>query len=651
MSASVWVEYHSAPRSGCVGKLIVTVSMAMTEPSRGESGPLASFRATRGELWFFLLGAVALAFGVNLVSDAAGNKLSGSAALAVGIPVCMVAVTLLVLSRERRRRASYCGWVLAGYDQKGNVDFLAPVPRYELADQVARQTTLFTSYVAEAAMRWRDRPQSLIRDATESLCLQALGDALEDTLRRDSFERDIVTVTREELGDVFQGNLVLDLISDPDLFPVDASSLEGEYEALVFGGTVGYQRMHLSLPRGSRLQRRNGDLRVKTRRCTIAMKTECSGAATVVPESFDKHYLAPRDLTSLSPLEVDVTVDVRFDVTSFIPGRALQYHDWIDGWLKRVQEKVEVEAFYTRIGWEPAATVIDWLIDRGIEGLGAGGLKQLVEQALDELRSQGIVVESSPDGDLHRVRFGSAAVFLEAAGGAAPTRILLTAPVLQDIEDENGSRPRAIVAELNEANAVLGRGRFVYQPQSRAIFLRKELITGHVVVDELVATIRAVGDAADRYDDDLKQRLGTGRTAAEIFEVQEVARTPEVPPQDRRASEVLDDSDWREVTRVALQRAAIDADGQPVTKRIRAADGRWVDVVVASDGLPLTVTMRMSAFGRPDERGEVMFMATRAGLIATILDDAGHPTATAESILEIETEGNGNDAAGEDDSR
>ena len=75
--------------------------LTMGGASRGKTGPLASLRATRGELWLFLLGGLLLAFAVNLVSDAVGNVVdSPGAALGVGLGCVLLGVVLLFLSTE-----------------------------------------------------------------------------------------------------------------------------------------------------------------------------------------------------------------------------------------------------------------------------------------------------------------------------------------------------------------------------------------------------------------------------------------------------------------------------------------------------------------------------------------------------------------------
>ena len=261
-----------------------------------------------------------------------------------------------------------------------------PVPRYKLADRVARQVTLFDQNTVEAAVRWRETPAALIRDATEALCLQALSDAYTGKPRdgeSDGATDSDATATRQELEDVMEDNLLLDLLMDPDLFEVDTESVEAEYAALRVGTTLGFEPLKLRLPKGAELARSGDELQVKTSACTLTMRTECSGSTASTPSAFKRHYLALPDSAGVSALEVSVDLRVSFSARSlFWPG-ALRDLGWIDEWLSLVEDLVDAPSFYTRIGWEPAMTLIEWLGERQRASGLTEGAEGLLRQTLD----------------------------------------------------------------------------------------------------------------------------------------------------------------------------------------------------------------------------------------------------------------------------
>jgi hypothetical protein len=599
----------------------------MVGASRGKTGALASLRATRGELWLFLLGGTLLAFAVNLVSDAVGNLLpSHGLALGVGLGCVLLGVVLLFLSRDRNRRASYEGWVLCDKPETEVPGVLTPVPRYKLADRVARQVTLFDRNTVEAADRWREKPRKLIQDATEALCLQALGEAYASKSRdgecMGATDSD-ATATREELRDVLKDNLLLDLLMDPDLFEVDTESVEAEYAALRVGSTLGFEPLKLRLPKEAKLARSGEKLMVKTSACTLTMRTRCTGSTASTPSAFKRHYLALPDSAGVAALEVSVDLRVRFSARSLCWPGALRDLGWIDEWLNLVEELVDAPSFYTRIGWEPATTLIEWLGERQGPGGETEGAEGLLRQTLDSLRSKEADIEPSSDPDLHRLRFGSSAVFIARGTGVDRGWIFLTAPVLQNVMDGE-DRLSAVEYEVRAADAEIKagpetkRGHFFYEQAADAILLRTEVHCSKTDPADLAALVREIGGTADDYDDRLQERLGSGRTAEEAAQAREAVRDPTA----------------RAPALKALRDARRNPHGKLATKRMRTADGSWVDVLLTDDLQPLKT--ELTALRDPQdsapESSEALLVLTWEGPVPVKLDDAGCLAAGRDEI-------------------
>jgi hypothetical protein len=84
-----------------------------------------------------------------------------------------------------------------------------------------------------------------------------------------------------------------------------------------------------------------------------------------------------------------------------------------------------------------------------------------------------------------------------------------------------------------------------------------------------------------------------------------------------------------------MGRAARDGLGQLLTTRLRAGDGEWADVLMMSDGKPLTTQVdlgEISGGALEDKQSTIMLMRGFGGLIAVAVDPEGRPVRSAASL-------------------
>jgi hypothetical protein len=96
--------------------------------------------------------------------------------------------------------------------------------------------------------------------------------------------------------------------------------------------------------------------------------------------------------------------------------------------------------------------------------------------------------------------------------------------------------------------------------------------------------------------------------------------------------------DWQ---RQAMADVARDDLGQPLTTRVRAADGGWADVLMTNDGEPLRIEVDIGqvAGATPDGRlSPVSLMRGLGALVVVALDPHNRPVRSPESLREPDGE-------------
>ncbi|MDQ4144163.1 MAG: YbjN domain-containing protein [Actinomycetota bacterium] len=600
---------------------------------RDTSGPLAAIRRERRQFGELILSAVALAVGANLVSEWLSGTVGHAPALAIGLTLCVLILSVVLFTRPRRRDETLEGYVVVA-EARGRP---VPVPRYEMAEDVARQLQHFIDTAPEVGERWRESREAVIGEAVEAFALTLLSRQSDESFRRSVTDPRIQTMGRDELSEVLASNHILNLLTDPELLPpIDTGAVEGEVVALIVpGGATAYEQLRIRLPRGSTLRRRDGELRVRTRACEVRITAACDDL-TVLPDRFARHYLGLRDETlQLTARRVTVTASVRFPPSAFLRARALEYSEWVDAYLRRLGETVSSAAFEQTINWPVALTVIDSLRGMGGEqemnrlALGpVGSAEEAAGRASEIMQAERIPFESYEGGRLLRVRRGSATVFVEVAQRPDGVVLHLSAPVLQQVEVDGVEGTLALLQEVNAFNASQSFGRFIHHMDSATISLDYELLADEMHPTPLVHALDTIARTADEADDVLQRALGTGRRTDEVATT---ARLGE------HGAIVLEATELSELDR-ALSRAARDERGGIVTTVVEAGDGEPAEVALDRDGQILQVVTDMGQYHEGGGTETLAFMKALGGLVAVALDEHSRPVHGPQYVDELSRE-------------
>jgi len=140
---------------------------------------------------------------------------------------------------------------------------------------------------------------------------------------------------------------------------------EGEV-VLAYGerGAV-YERLDLVLPEGSQVKRLepNGIV-IETKKLRIAMFFRFEGFGALLPDGFTEYYLGIDDreyVDHYSTYTLHVDIQVSKKLGAYVSSEVLKYYGWVDSFLDRMEASVDQRAFFDRLGWESAATVLQCL--------------------------------------------------------------------------------------------------------------------------------------------------------------------------------------------------------------------------------------------------------------------------------------------------
>jgi hypothetical protein len=101
------------------------------------------------------------------------------------------------------------------------------------------------------------------------------------------------------------------------------------------------------------------------------------GADELLPTDFEKYYLRMQEYHQRSNPSVvkekaiGIEVKVFFKNSIFFSRTGLQYYEWLDSYLDKLEEEFSSSYFFKKIGWDSVSTLMDYL-NRGGEHFNSG---------------------------------------------------------------------------------------------------------------------------------------------------------------------------------------------------------------------------------------------------------------------------------------
>jgi len=205
----------------------------------------------------------------------------------------------------------------------------------------------------------------LQKEEIEYFVLDQLSTHLTDYFnhRRDKLGG-VITFGRRDIPAVLMDNRFLEMFSRPmeerEGFNHHGNEkargeTRGEIIYAMGSGGQRFERFDLTLPKGSTVFRKLGDIVIKTPRFEMKISTEFEGYGAVIEPYFAEKYLGV-DWGEINSYKVGANISVKFNPLSIFTPSGWGYYQWVDSFLDSIEKKLSFRDFKKNIGWEVAYT-------------------------------------------------------------------------------------------------------------------------------------------------------------------------------------------------------------------------------------------------------------------------------------------------------
>ena len=144
--------------------------------------------------------------------------------------------------------------------------------------------------------------------------------------------------------------------------------------------------------------------------------------------------------------------------------------------------------------------------------------ERVIQQVYGILSMNKVEFRTTDDDKSFLVPYGSAGVFVDFKDwGEGSTLVNLHAFVLEQV-DSSGDRRLKILEELNEFNKSTYMGKLYLDAEGGYVVLEHDLLGDNLDGPELMGALGLVASTADRMDDELIAKIGTGRRAKDDWD-------------------------------------------------------------------------------------------------------------------------------------
>jgi hypothetical protein len=374
-------------------------------------GPLSGILSERSSLTNIIIGTIIASLGVNLVSESILQMFFFGAhiILIIGIGASLASVWyfIRIMTAKRTQERNYSGFFIVDHIEKKVI----PVNRYSYSinlsrylesacaeSQDIRMVLERSIYVPDttikiprenideegiereeraAAKKLMATPdRRLILEATEYFVLRMLSTHLTNYFNDEKFkEQNLTKLERKDIPQALLENRFLNLFSKPmeervaafeDQF-VSKSTKGGSAES-----NTDFRHFHLILPTKAKVSRIDEKTcEITTQKFTLRVAILYLGADEILPADFEKYYLRLQEYYQRSnpPMvkekAIQIEVKVFFRNSIFFSTTGIQYYEWLDSYLDKLEEEFSSSYFFKKIGWDSVSTLMDCLSRSG----------------------------------------------------------------------------------------------------------------------------------------------------------------------------------------------------------------------------------------------------------------------------------------------
>jgi hypothetical protein len=372
-------------------------------------GPLSGILTERNSLTNIIIGTIIASLGINLVSESVLQIFFFGAhiMLIIGIGAALASVWYFVriMTAKRTQVRNYSGFFIVDHVKKKVI----PVNRYPYSINLSRylesacaesqdirmalersiyvpDTTIKiprenidevrTEREERAAVKkpMATPDRRLILEATEYFVLRMLSTHLTNYFNDEKFkEENLTKFEREDIPQVLLENRFLNLFSKPMEERVAAASFEDRYISKSTQGGSGesntdFRHFHLILPNKAKVSRTGENTcEITTKKFTLRVSILYLGADELLPADFEKYYLRLQEYyqrsnpSMVKEKAIEIEIKVFFKNSIFFSTTGLQYYEWLDSYLDKLEEEFSRPYFFKKIGWDSVSTLMDCL--------------------------------------------------------------------------------------------------------------------------------------------------------------------------------------------------------------------------------------------------------------------------------------------------
>jgi hypothetical protein len=366
----------------------------------------------RSNLIELILVAAFLALGIELLAGWIAGALEPhrtyTLLLALALIVGSVAYLFLRGQAGLNKKCKFEGALILTTEQHRPL----PVPGYRFADRMCQYIGGLSEN--KALLRaWQETPLTYFREDSESELIHELSPAMR--LTREALEyfvlqelslhlsahfdnnpeirdSEIERIGRQDIPSILLRNRFLELFSksmeDREAFArapaprsvkdldekrpaapsmIQVVHLQGEISQVVYQiGSSGeiFDYFELVLPARSAVSRLDETtIAIATQRFTMYIRVVYDGFGQVLPSEFAEYYLKSKP-GEVHSYKIGIDIAVEFSRLSLLTSKGWEYHQWIDSFLDKLEERFSFDRFIAEIGWKTAITTVRALKSR-----------------------------------------------------------------------------------------------------------------------------------------------------------------------------------------------------------------------------------------------------------------------------------------------
>jgi hypothetical protein len=369
-------------------------------------GPLSGILTERNSLTNIIIGTIIASLGVNLISESILQMFFFGAhiILIIGIGASLASVWyfIRIMTAKRTQVRNYSGFFIVDHVEKKVI----PVNRYPYSINLSRylesacaesqdirmvlersiyvpDTTIEIprENIDEEEIERKERAAAkklmatpdrrLILEATEYFVLRMLSTHLTNYFNDEKFkEQNLTKLERKDIPQVLLENRFLNLFSKP-MEERAAASFEDRYISKSIQGGSGesntdFRHFHLILPTKAKVSRTGENTcEITTKKFTLRVSILYLGADEHLPADFEKYYLRLQEYykrsnpSMLKEKAIEIEVKVFFRNSIFFSTTGIQYYEWLDSYLDKLEEEFSRPYFFKKIGWDSVSTLLD----------------------------------------------------------------------------------------------------------------------------------------------------------------------------------------------------------------------------------------------------------------------------------------------------